>query len=526
MAPALTDEVRASAGPSSLQTDTSATLTIASNWPVIDMDPHSIYEGGSAQAMTGVFEGLIKLRPGTASEFEPSLADRWEANDDRSVWTFHLRPNLRFQDGTPVDANAVHASFERLFALALAPASVLGRFIQSVDQISVVDSQTIAFDLGRPQRLFESAMATPFGTAIVNAALAKSHEVDGDWGHAWAQTDNTGLGTGPYQAKRSNSDDSTELTRFADYWGGWEGTHFDRIVLRVVGDPETRRELIERGDADIIINVPLTSIADLEQNDELQVVRQTNLMVQYLAMTVAGPLADPAVRRALCWAFPYEEVLSGVLLGYAKPARGPVNENCRGFSPDAVTYATDLTKARQLLDAAGVPSGTKLSVAIANGSAENQSIAELFQANLGQIGIHLEIQNLDIAAYVQMAFGDLPADERVSFFPASWGPDYDDAWNHLWPQVSCDAWQSGNAGHYCNQQVEEQLSVAKDAADEASYDQALADVQRILSDDDPAAIYFAQPEWITVLRADIGGYVMNEVVSSLFDYYALHRVQT
>ncbi len=525
MASGLTVPFTVQAGSSRLQNDTNATLTVASNWPVIEMDPHSIYEGGSALAMTGVFEGLIKLRPGTTSEFEPSLAESWEANDDRSVWTFRLRPDVRFHDGTPVDAEAVRASFERLFALALAPSSVLGRFIQSVDQISAPDPQTVVFDLGRPQMLFEAALAAPFGTAIVNAALAKTHEVDGDWGHAWAQHESTGLGTGPYQAQRSEAGDTTELHRFDEYWGGWGEHQFDRIDLRVVEDPETRRELIENGDVDIIINVSATAIAELEENADLAVVRATNLNVQYLAMTVAGSLVDPRARQALCWAFPYEDVLSGVLLGYAEPARGPVNENCRGFSPSAKTYTTDLDTARRLLEEAGVDPGTTFSVAVAAGNAENQAIAELFQANLQMIDMDLDIQNLDIAAYVEMAFGDLPADERVSFFPANWGPDYDDAYNHLWPQVSCDAWQSGNAGHYCNGRVEELLSAARDAADETSYDEALAEIQQILSDDDPAAIYFAQPEWTTVLRANVGGYVMNRVTSSLFDYHALHRIQ-
>ena len=68
-------------------------------------------------------------------------------------------------------------------------------------------------------------------------------------------------------------------------------------MLRVVGDPQTRRELIERGDADIIINVPLTALADLEGTRHSGR-SADNLMVQYLAMTVAGPLSDPAARRA------------------------------------------------------------------------------------------------------------------------------------------------------------------------------------------------------------------------------------
>ncbi len=67
------------------------------------------------------------------------------------------------------------------------------------------------------------------------------------------------------------------------------------------------------------------------------------------------------------------------------------------------------------------------------------------------------------------------------------------------------------------------MKVARDASDMASYDQALAEIQQILSHDDPAAIYFAQPEFVVVHRADVEGYVMNRVVSALFDWYALSR---
>jgi peptide/nickel transport system substrate-binding protein len=500
------------------------TLTLVTNWPVTDLDPHSVYDGGSALAMSGTFEGLIKWSPGKSTEFEPSLAERWEHSDDRSRWTFHLRPDVTFHDGSPLDAEAVRLSFERLFTLGLAPSTVLGRFVQSIDQISAPDPATVVFDLGRTQLLFESAMATPFGTAILNANLAKSHEVDGDWGHVWAQTDSTGLGTGPYATVRSNVDDTLELHRVDTYWGGWTGEQFEQIVLRVVTEPETRRELIERGDADILINPALTSVSGMQANPDLHVVHETNLMVQYLAMTVAGPIATPEAREALCWAFPYDEVLEGVLLGYAKPSRGPVNENCRGFMPTATSFSTDLDKARALLDSAEIERPLTLSIAIAEGNPEIQAIAELFQANLRELDIELDIQNMDIGSYVALAFGDMPASERVSFFPASWGPDYDDAYNHLWPQVACDAWQAGNAGHFCNAQVDELLIAARDAPDEATYDKALGDVQQILTTVDPAAIYFAQPEWITVLRANISGFVMNPVVSSLFDWYALSRV--
>jgi ABC-type transport system substrate-binding protein len=114
----------------------------------------------------------------------------------------------------------------------------------------------------------------------------------------------------------------------------------------------------------------------------------------------------------------------------------------------------------------------------------------------------------------------------VSFFPGAWGPDYDDAYNHLWPQLSCDAWQAGNAGLYCDQRVEELLMSARQAASEQEYLDALAEIQQRVTKEEPSGVYFAQPEWITILRSDVGGYVMNPVVSQIFDYHSLYRIAT
>ena len=78
--------------------------------------------------------------------------------------------------------------------------------------------------------------------------------------------------------------------------------------------------MIENGDADIAATLPLATVRDLEENPDLVVDQRYNLTVRYLAMTVAGPLASPEARQALCWAFPYDEVIEGVYEGYAKRA--------------------------------------------------------------------------------------------------------------------------------------------------------------------------------------------------------------
>ena len=488
-----------------------------------DLDPHSAYDAGSGVLLQGPFEGLIRARANTTDEFVPVLAESWEANADQSVWTFRLRDGVTFQDGTPLDAHAARASFERLLTLGLAPSTVLGRFLTDPAQITTADRRTLVFDLGRPQPLFETALASAYGTAIVNTAALRDHEVDGDWGHAWAQTSSEGLGTGPYRLVEFDVETGAVLERYDGYWRGWEGEHFDRVILRVVVEPETRRALIESGDADIATTLPLATVGELEQHPDLAVDHRYSLAVRYIAMTVAGPLQSPEARQALCWAFPYDEVISGVYDGFAKRAIGPIAELCRGFSPDTFVYQTELQRARALLDRAGIAEGTVLTMLLPPGNTETAVTAELFQANLAAVGLTLDIRPVDFATYVGIFTGDLPAEERPNLLPSFWSPDYNDGWNHLWPQISCDAWQSGNGGHYCNERVEELLEQARNAAGEESYLSSLKEIQQIVTRDDPAAIYYAQPEWLTVLRRDIDGFTPDPVVGDLVDFYALHR---
>jgi ABC-type transport system substrate-binding protein len=95
-------------------------------------------------------------------------------------------------------------------------------------------------------------------------------------------------------------------------------------------------------------------LADFEQNPDIRVDAQTSSEVEYFLLTEAGPLATPEARQAMCYAFPYREVIDGVFLGYAKQAFGPVAEKVRGFTPETFQYTTDLAQARLLFARAGV----------------------------------------------------------------------------------------------------------------------------------------------------------------------------
>ena len=501
------------------------TLTLALYGAPVNLDPHSAYDYRSAIAIRGPFEGLIALVGNETDKYAGMVAESWSPNDDKSVWTFKIRDGVTFQDGTPCDAEACRLSFERFLTMGLGPVNVIGRFVADPKQITAPDARTLVFDLGSPQPVFEAAIASGNGPLIVNAALAKAHEVDGDWGTGWATLNSEGLGTGPYRIADFEPGASLTMQRHDTYWGGWTGDEFDGVVLRVVEEDATRRQLIEQGGADIVDNLTPEALQSLGQNPDVTVDRSYSTEVMYMVMTVGGALATPEARQAMCAAFPYDDVVSGVYMGYGKRAIGPVAEVTRGFAPGTPVFATDLDQAKALFAKAGVAEGTTITLMQESGDEKSKAVTQLFQANLAKVGITLDIQTVDYGTTSGMFFSDVPAEERPGVQMGFWWPDYNDAYNHLYAQVACDSWGSkgANAGFYCNKQVDADLATARDAADDATYMTALASAQRILSHDDPSAVYYLQPQWTTVLRRSVEGFVFNPIYIGTYDFYRLRR---
>ena len=112
--------------PANVQGD-AATLTIGVNGSPSDLDPHAAYDYRSTLAIRGPYEQLIALNGGKTEEYVGAIAESWEANEDQSVWTFKIRPGVTFQDGTPVEAEAVRLSYERFLTLGIGPVGVLTR---------------------------------------------------------------------------------------------------------------------------------------------------------------------------------------------------------------------------------------------------------------------------------------------------------------------------------------------------------------------------------------------------------------
>ncbi|MFM9105724.1 MAG: ABC transporter substrate-binding protein [Chloroflexota bacterium] len=499
-----------------------STFTVVRDGSTPDIDPHSAYDNLASMLFFGLYEMLVQYKDDRIDEIAPMLAESWEENDDQSVVTFRLAPNAVFHDGTPCDAEAVQKAFTRFLLMDTGPVNVIKRFVTDPAQIVAVDPVTIRFDLGRPQPLFLSAMASSFGPLVTNWKEVEANKTDDDpWAHEWFLTNASG--TGPYVLTENNLTEVVIMEKFEAYHGGWEGPHFDRIVVRIVPEVSTRRQLLEAGEADATaLNLTPEIVDAIGSNPDLQVVSYPSSAVFWVIMNAATLNVD--ARKGFSYAFPYEQVTDSAYRGLIQRS-GPLASMVRGADPDVFLYQTDLAKAGELIEAAGFPPGSGFTYSYASGSETEQVIAQLFQASLQEMGYTLTLEPLERGALVDLVYGDSEPEARPDFIGGwGWWPDYNDPWNQFSPNFT-DKTKDGisNGGYWLNPRFEELMDEAASYEDEARLTEIMLEAQNILTEQDPPVIYYGELLWYSVLRSDVKGFVPNALYLNAFPFYRMYR---
>lgn len=502
------------------------TLTIIQTGSIPDLDPQSAYDSDASAIFFGVYEMLLRLKGSDTFEYEPMLADSWESNEDMTEWSFHIKDGILFHDGTPCDANAVAESFKRFHQMGLGPVNVITRFVESPDDITAPDANTVTFKLRYGTDIFVAAMASQYGPLVISPAAVEENATDDDpWAHEWARANV--VGTGPYRMVEHELGNFIRLERFEDYHGGWEGNHFDEIIFRNIEESTTRRQLIESGEADALTqSLTPEDVVQLEQAGQLQVLRYDTTNADWVVFNYER-LPDPKVRQAMAWAFPYDEVRNEIYQGLIVPSSGPCTPTTLGYPPDGFIYTTDLDRAKELLDEAGFDYSQELEYIITAGDGLSRAGAELFQANLNQIGVRLSISELEEGQLQELLYGSSPASERPHFADWGWWPDYNDAWNEIHPNFHTEsiAPNGSNALGYSNARVDELLDASSTMGAGPEYDETIAEINRILVEEDPAAAFYGSVQWYTVMAADIRGFVPNPIYINTYNVYDMYRVE-
>ncbi len=401
--------------------DEGETFTYASHLAVVtDLDPASSYSN-EVIAMHNIYESLTRYDSASGTVM-PALATAWSASDDGLTWTFTLRDDVVFHTGRPMDAAAAKAAIERTQGLGMGAGYIWG----GVESIEAPDATTLVLNLAWPAPM-DLIAAANYAAYIYDTQAAGEGASEEELVAFFA--DGGDAGTGPYTISQWDPGQEFELTldAFPEYWGGWDGAHYDEVVFRVVPEATTALQLVKAGEVSFVERLTPQLIDSLRTDENVQIVETPSLQnLMILLNTASGPLADPALRSAVAKAVDTDGI-AAALTGAVVPTKGVIPPGLLGYSDDLSGSGLDLEGASELLAEAGVDVGElpALTLTMAVGDTDQTLVATSLKSNLAELGIELDIQATEWQAQWDRAISD-NIEDRQDIFVMYWWPDYPD----------------------------------------------------------------------------------------------------
>jgi len=490
------------------------TLVVGMADDVDVLDPAVTSTNSSWSVTYWTYERLVdyKTQDGKGlTEVGPALATDWTVSPDGLVWTFNLRKDSKFDDGTPVTADAVKYTFDRLKAIGKGPWDTF----PTLAKVDVLDPYKVQFTLNAPFPPFLYTLATNAGS-IVNPKVVKAHD-NGDNGQAWLSEHTAG--SGPYMLKEWVKDQYHKLVVNPYYHG--PAPALKTVMIKIIKDPSARRLQLEKGDLDVAEELPLDQLDKLSTNPDVNVLQYPSMSVCYVYLnTQKPPLNNVKFRQALSYATDYAGIIKGVQLGRAKQMKGPVPEGMWGADPDAMQFTYDLNKAKQLLAESKVKTPLTLTYLYADRSPDWEPIGLALQASFKELGIKLELQKL---AYSSMREKLDKGDFQLAI--GNWTPDYGD------PFMFMNYWfdsknfgLAGNRAFYKNPQVDDLVRKAATITDQAERTKLYIQASKLIMEDAPY-IYLYQRNYTVAMRKNVQGYVFNPMLVDMFNFHQMSKTK-
>jgi peptide/nickel transport system substrate-binding protein len=475
-------------------------LRVAATANVTTWDPIRSFST-EAMYMANIYEQLLRINPpGAAEPFTPLLAESWEVSDDGLVWTFNLRPNVTFHDGEPLTAAAVKMSLEA--AAARGGASFIWF---PLDEVEVVDDLTVRIHLNYAASV-DLIASSLYGAWIVSPRALAAAEDDPDYFEA-----GIAAGTGPYMLESYSPDQEVLLTRFDDYWGGWQDHQADKVLILIVPEAVQQQQMLEGNQVDLALSLPRENYASLGNQPGYELVVESSYF-NYVGFfnTLRPPLDDPLVRQALSYAIPYEDIIAVGTLGYATQSRGPVPAGVWPYSENVMQYTYDPDRARDLLEEAGYPDGGfSLRLTYAAENQTHERYAPLLKDAFEDLGVSVTIEPILFNQQWEEAKSD-PENAQDIFLLLYW-PTYSDAGtDNLWSMFYGNQAPFFNLSYWTNDQFDEMIDEAAvlTVTDPPQAQQLYEDAMNLLVEEAPGFFLF-DTQAVYVIPDHVQGFEYN-----------------
>jgi peptide/nickel transport system substrate-binding protein len=419
-------------------------VRMASRASIASVDPAIAFDQASASLTRQLYDPLFRY-VGSPPILTPWLADTLTISDDKLTYFVTVNSKATFADGSPVTAEAVVYSAQRMLRLGQAPASLFAGIL-SVEGVNLQDSQTVEFKLLTPHNYLADLLSWLY---VVNPAVVEANKGDDD-GVTYLSSNSAG--SGPYTLSLWQPGSQYELTARPDYWRGWSNDAYPtRVVRQVVADTAARRAALERGEVDFVDGMNIDDLTALSTQAGITIAPGPTLSQIMLRFnSVTGPTADPFFRRAIFFALDYEALL-GIWGNWATALRLKTR---RGRLPER-----SLEAAKEQLAKSSSPDVTALVYTYIEGLEDQRRIGEIVKSSLADLGITVSLE----AISWQTAFTLISKPETApAMFPIYTGTALASIDYALWNTYhSSTAGTWGNPGHYGEVQTDELLLLVR-----------------------------------------------------------------
>jgi peptide/nickel transport system substrate-binding protein len=540
-------------------------------------DPAYCYDSACGNVLDNTLEGLFAYDGDSATTVIPRLAaevptlENGGISQDGLTYTVKLRPDIKFSDGSPVTADDVEYSLERMMVystdvgsagILLEPLIGSAELIRAGGEVGYdaidksVETQgtdTVIFSLAKPFSPFISILAGYYGSVYSKAdAVSK-----GDWSGTaddWEQFNNaaegstsyatTGaLGTGPFVIERYDVGKTVVLKRSDNYWR--EGGQLARVIIQSVPDDTTRMQLMQTGDADIAIRnaFPNALTPTLAAIPGIQVRQQPALSLSGFFMTheidptgtnyigsgqldgqgiPANFFSDVNVRKGFAYAFDYDSFIKDVLQNNGTQQNTVTIQGLLGYTDAAPRYSYDPEKASEFFKAAWEgqvwENGFTLPVFFNSGNTTRQQGLEIMKRGVEALNpkFKIEVRELQFSQILTQSSAN-----QLTMWMGSWGADFADPHSFAQPFLDSNGNYPQNMA-YSNPELDKLIAAA---VLETDPDKRAAMYQEIaqLGFDETPEIPSHQPFDTHLEHGWVKGRTMNPILSSDY-FYAMSKV--
>lgn len=474
------------------------------------LDPVGAFSGSELQVGSNLCESLLTMNE--QGEVEPALATSIE-QPSPTEYLVHLREGVSFTDGTPMTADDVVYSLDRIRDPEAG--SYWGYFAERVDSVAAVDQHTVSIQMTEADAVFYRMLTTPVGQIVQKSFVEKHGD---DYG-----TPETGvMCTGPYTLAKWIPGDSLRLEANDQWWNiENQPLRTKSVKFTFLTDDATITSALLNGDVQGNMNLASTSLPQLTQSSSGAAyvgpsTMQFALVPTNLSSDSQSPLADPLIRQALAKSIDYQGLLTTSWAGLGEPLRTIVPPGAWGYGHETFQVAYDEFKdptrdaeeAKALLAKAGNPN-PKIVLAIPAEIPQYVTIGESIQSNAKDAGFDLELRALP-SAESSALYADQTARNKVDAFLTDYFSDIPDPLQ-LYMQIGTPNGAS-NYNLYDNPEVASLLEEARGTGDDEVRAQLTVEAQRIMTED-LVWLPIAYPLQSVFLSNSLGGMTTSATVS-------------